>query len=120
MPTLPIETNVFYRYIDSAQHGVDEWGDLIGVYKINITCHKYSILSKTPKGTWIRADNTKGKRFILDDARKKWAHPTKTAALTSFIRRKECQVSILTAQLKQAEHALKKAKNNTIIELAKR
>lgn len=118
--TLPIElkakaANVFYRYMDSRRsNGIDEYDNPLPGYTLVISCHEYKILSKTPKGTWIEAYNIHGKRFILDDARRKWAHPNRPAALVSFIRRKEVQINIITHQLRQAKLALAIANNSSI------
>jgi len=45
-------------------------------------------------------------RWVSNTSRKRYAHPTKAEAWTSFLARKRRQVSILKAQLRNAEEAL--------------
>jgi deoxyribodipyrimidine photolyase-like uncharacterized protein len=62
------------------------------------------VAKETPKGCWI---DVYGKRkFILNDAVKRYACPTKELALQSFIARKRRQCAILRAQLENAEGLL--------------
>lgn len=93
-------TRVYYRY--EAFHRTD---DLTLMY-----LEEYPVLKETPSGVWINDWGMK-KRFILTRAHKKWAHPTKAAALEGFIKRRERQIDILTAQLDRAKKALEAAKN---------
>ncbi|MFA5600827.1 MAG: hypothetical protein WDA06_09565 [Phenylobacterium sp.] len=84
--------NVLYRY-DTKYNS----------YQIGIACTEYEILKKTPKGAWIEG---KGKRrFILDDACRKWAWPTKKEALISFLARKRKQLHILDKQFYVAKQS---------------
>lgn len=57
----------------------------------------FKIISETKCGKWIR-DYNGTKRFVLNKARKKFAHMTKLEALQSFIFRKWAQYRILQAQ----------------------
>ncbi len=57
----------------------------------------FKIISETKCGKWIRDHNGR-KRFVLNKARKKFAHMTKLEALQSFIFRKWAQYRILQAQ----------------------
>ena len=51
----------------------------------------YEILRKTPKGCWISVGYEQEK-FILDDARRRWAYPTVELARNSYRIRKERQI----------------------------
>jgi hypothetical protein len=64
----------------------------------------FIVLKKTTKGVWI--DNYGNKKFVLNDARKKFACPTKGLAKESFIARKKRQIQILNKQLQKAKAAL--------------
>jgi hypothetical protein len=59
----------------------------------------------TPKGVWISRYGMK--KFVLNDARKRYAYPTIELAKKSFIARKQHQIARLRSQLEQAETALK-------------
>lgn len=53
---------------------------------------KYPVVKTTAKGVWI---DVWGKhRFVLLDARKRWAYPTKELALNSFLIRRTKQVQL--------------------------
>jgi hypothetical protein len=64
----------------------------------------YRIVRKTPKGAWI--DVWGQQKFVLDNARKRYAYPTEELARDSFIERKEWQIIHATRQRKHAELAL--------------
>lgn len=88
----------WYRYDDYAR------SDGTSVY-----LGKHRVAKETPKGVWLNAAG-KGGRFVLRDARKRFACPTITEAKESFLARKTRQVSILRSQLRAAEAALAIAK----------
>jgi hypothetical protein len=67
----------------------------------------HRVVRHTPKGVWLEAYGRE--KFVLREARKKWAHPTKKGAMVSFRKRKARQVVILRAQLQRAERALEVA-----------
>jgi len=54
-------------------------------------CDCLRIIKKTPKGVWVSLGYD-DKKFILDDARKRWAYPSIKEALESFRIRKERQI----------------------------
>ena len=66
---------------------------------------EYAVLSHTPKGVWIEEYPGK-KRFVLKNAKKKFACATQKEALESFRARKRRQIKILEHQLKIAKAAL--------------
>lgn len=86
-----------YRY-------VDYWNDNGMSRKPAVRCEDFEILRKTEKGCWI-AINMMEEKFVLDEARKKFAYHTKKAALTSFICRKNAQIRIVSDQLEKAQGA---------------
>jgi hypothetical protein len=55
-----------------------------------------------------------GDRFVLRDARKRYACPTKEEAWVSFIARKRRHLRILQAQAKAVEYALSRALELTV------
>lgn len=73
---------------------------------------KYKILSTTPKGFWIpkqEYDPTAayGKRWVSNNARKRFVYPTMREALYAYIKRKEKMEKILRARLKDTKTVLK-------------
>lgn len=105
-----IGVEVAYRYVDQlVSAGIDEFGTPLGPSHIQIYCYEYEVLSHTPKGFWISYGDSE-KRFILKDAKKCFAHLTKEAALQSFVKRKQRQISILSHQICNAEAAITLAK----------
>lgn len=91
------------RY-DSTAYREASWKPL----EIILRLTHYKITRKTPKGCWVE-EYTGRERFVLDNARKRWAYPTEALARESFIARKEFQIRHLTRQLEHAESALKHA-----------
>lgn len=71
---------------------------------VNVALNHYEIKRKTPKGCWIDIYGTE--KFVLDNARKRWAYPTEELARESFIARKQSQIQHLKRQLEHAEAAL--------------
>ena len=96
-PSLPLTgPQVYYRY--DCHHYE---------YHSQIMAQELMVIRVTPSGVWV---NDYGrKRFVLNGAKKKFAHPTKELALASFIARKERQITILTAQFERITNALKAA-----------
>ena len=92
----------YYRY-DYQPH---EYDDAEG----ELFIRTFTTVKKTPKGAWV-VEQPYGikKRFILDNATKKYACPEIDQALTSLIARKKRQIGILTYQLRDAQHALELA-----------
>lgn len=62
------------------------------------------VVSRTPKGWWVV--NSGHRRFVLADARKKYACTTEKEAIQSFAARKRRQIKIINAQLKVAKEFL--------------
>jgi hypothetical protein len=94
------------RY-ESTAHYEDSWKPL----KIRLYLRHYEIKRKTPKGAWI--DVWGQEKFVLDNARKRYAYTTEELARESFIARKEWQIHHLQRQLEHAQAALSHARTMT-------
>lgn len=70
-----------------------------------IYLQEWPVVKHTPKGVWLGIYGQK--KFVLNDARKRYAYPTIELAKKSFIARKQHQIARLRSQLKHAEMALK-------------
>jgi hypothetical protein len=72
----------------------------------------FEVRRTTKRGVWLKSeydsefDMSKKRannwRFVLFDARKRYACPTKHEALVSFVARKKRQISILSSQMERA------------------
>jgi len=90
--------------IDDVRHAsVDAWGEVCGSYT---ACYlkTYPVLKVTPKGVQLSVYGKR--RFVRNDARKRFACPTKEEAIESFKARKAAQKRIYTARIKAADDAL--------------
>lgn len=98
-------SSTYYRL----DHTVDYYN------RVHLAWYTFTVLRTTAKGVWISTPhmNRLGRKFILNDARKRYAYPTKELALESFIARKARQISILQSQLDRAQDAYEKAKRVT-------
>ena len=86
------ENHFFYREINA------KWtGD-----KLAISCMKFRVVRRTPKGFWITPvwnyDDTRFLHFVLSGAGKRFAYPTRELARESFIRRKRREILKCGAQ----------------------
>ncbi len=66
--------------------------------------HECEILRETPCGVWVNFYGTE--KLVIHHHKKKFAHPTKKAALESYYKRKAKQVELLKVQLMKAEISL--------------
>ena len=71
----------------------------------------FNVVATTPCGVWIDAWGTR--RFVLSNARKRYAYDTIEDARTSYLARKSRQVSLLAAQLDRVRACLLDAKTNS-------
>ena len=100
--------DTFYRYEDLlVSAGVDEFDNPLGPAQVRVYLHQFQVIRVTPKGVWI--DGWFSKRFVLNEARKRYALPTKDEALQSFLARKERQASIYQTRVSRADQAIKAA-----------
>lgn len=93
---------IFYRYEDKAT-----------VDGIRVILKQYELVNETPKGYWITYSwdhRNEFKRWVSKDGKKRFAYPSKEEAMINFTKRKEMQISILSARLRDAKIALAKAK----------
>ena len=98
-------TEFFYRYVDRRlANFADEWGDSTGS-RPDVVLRKYGVIKHTPKGTWID-EGWDSKKFVLRDARRRWACPTVEEAEESFMARKRRQLSILQAHQRHVEDVM--------------
>lgn len=84
----------------------------------NLIAEPWYVVKETPGGWWIRPtwgyfDGTHDK-FILKNAIKRYAQPTKELALESYIARKRRQIKILEARLAQARDGLRQAESGFV------
>lgn len=91
---------VYYRYDTSGMLYPHGGGPLVQALRV---------LRTTPAGVWV--DDWGKERFILSNARKRFAYPTKEEALVSFIARKTWQLKHLECQMDKVKQALEIAKN---------
>lgn len=94
----------WYRYDGTTYASLDEFDDVCEGRTV-ITLDKIPVLKHTPKGVWLEMSFDE-KRFVLRDARKRYACPTKREALESLVARKRRQISILETQTRRAKLVL--------------
>jgi hypothetical protein len=97
----------WYRYeIVRYSNGVDEYDNPLPGYSVAVEVRDFMVSRHTPKGVWIKtwAEN---ERFVLKDARKRYACPTKEEALDSFIARQRRRISILETQAKDSKTGMR-------------
>lgn len=91
---------VWYRY-ENHPYSANDYSPS----ETHIVLREWPVVKHTPKGVWISIYAQK--KFILNDARKRYAYPTIELAKKSFIARKQHQIARLRTQLDHAERALK-------------
>lgn len=68
-----------------------------------VDCIAYEIISTTPCGYWIYCPwCNNNKKWVSNNARKRFAYPTEIEAYVSFNARKTCQIRILSERLNNA------------------
>lgn len=86
---------VWYRYHDPSLSGDEPW------------CQYIPVMRETPK--CVVLDDCGHQRYVLKDARKRYAYPTKELALESYIIRKQHQIRWTAAQHDVAKENLETA-----------
>ena len=67
----------------------------------------FYIVKHTAKGKWITNEHQSIiKRFVLNNAKKRYAHETKLDAINAFLLRKQSQHRIITARMQQVNSAI--------------
>lgn len=113
------ESEVWYRVEDRLSSGgsLDVHGEYVpGGSYVTVQVVKFPVIKNTPEGAWLRVGGER--RFVLREARKRFAAPTVELALESFIARKTRQVGILEAQARNARRAIEIAKHGRRTETA--
>lgn len=103
----PTQKTKWYRYEDrrvcSIAYGGDaEWNNSY----CEIYLHEYEVLKETPKGVWINRYGTP--RFVLLNARKRFACPSKEEAKQSFLARKQAHLRHLNRKIANVNEAIDK------------
>ncbi len=108
--SLPIAEDIAFRY-EGILYSMDcdEFDNPLPGATLRVRLQKYSIVKRTPKGFWISYFSGGKDRFVLDGARKQFAHQSIEKAQESFIARKKRQIYILKHQLEVAEESLRLA-----------
>jgi hypothetical protein len=89
---------VWYRVQDGRYAPAsDEWGHPVGRGCAFVHVLEFPVLRETEKGVWLDAHG--GRRFVLRDARKRFACPTPAEAWESWRARKRKQLRILESQV---------------------
>lgn len=103
------EPEMYYRYEDRPySSGCDEWGDPYPRTPgtcVQVICRQFEVLKHTPTGAWLNTPY--GKKFVSRKWTKQFALPTKGEAMQSFIARKQRQLSIYRARIKDVKEALR-------------
>lgn len=100
------DAEVWYRYQDSLRSSgyIDDFESMVGPSQVVVTLYEYRVLKHTPKGVWL--EHWDGKKFVLKEARRRFAAPTVAEAKRDFIARKNRQIGIYSARIETAEKAL--------------
>lgn len=111
-------TEYWYRFEDRRVSNYDPWEDRSYGSDLHIYVHRFEVVKTTPKGVqlWVWGR----KRFVLRDARRRYACPTLDEARESFIARKERQIGIYEARAANAQEALDYVKRPSLIADRKR
>jgi hypothetical protein len=112
----PQEVTYWYRVEDITYAApVDEFDNPIGSGRTEVVMRRYEVVKTTPKGVWLRdfvsifgtTDSEYKGKFVLRDARKRWACPTTGEAIASFEARKRKLIKICQARINRAELCLR-------------
>lgn len=105
-------TAVWYRFEDKEYAApLDEFDRPNGPGHTELRLFEFQVAKETPKG--VRLSNG---RLVLRDRRRRYACPTKTEALISFVERKRAQRRILQARLARVDRAIDLAQHPAAIE----
>lgn len=83
------DREVWYRFDDPSTPGAEPY------------LSEFRVVRETPKGVVL--DEYGYERFVLKEARKRFAYPTKQLALQSYLIRKDRQIGILAIRHDQAK-----------------
>ncbi len=103
----PQNLGTWYRYQETHYRYWDPEQEChVGPVTTSVKLYQFPVLKITPKGARL-ADG----RFVLKNANKRYACPTKEEAMVSFLARKEKQLKILQNQITNVQSAIYVAKN---------
>lgn len=88
---------VWYRVVDVT------WYEDNGEVDRQIIVREFSVIRETEKSVLLDVGKYKKPKWVLKDARKRFAYPTKALALNSYRVRKRWQVTWLESQLENAK-----------------
>lgn len=97
---------VFYRIEDARVSVTVDADRELYESRIQLYLRKYKVLKTTRCGVWLDL-GFGGKRFVLTNARKKFACATLEEAKESFRARKERQIGILQTRINQIKEGLR-------------
>ena len=110
--TLPEDDTVWFRAtasvsLSSTSFDMDGEPTFHNRLKPLVTIHMaaYRVLKLTPKGAQVEDDDGRV-RFVLRDARKRWACPTREEAAQSLKARQQRRKVILTGQMRKTQAIL--------------
>lgn len=104
-----MEKEKWYRYKDevTASWTSDFESIVPGSRRVHLSCTEFYVHSHTPKGVWLATFIDGGKwKWVSKTSKKRYAHPTKEAALEAFRIRKIRQLQHLTHKVAQVRGAL--------------
>jgi hypothetical protein len=109
----PPLAEVWYRVVDFRYAPtLDEWDRPQGNGRSAVQMREYPVLRHTERGVWLENWGDSPHRFVLRDARKRFACPTREEAWESFRARKEKQLRLLTAQIAHVRRVLEMETND--------
>lgn len=101
---------VWYRVYEQRYAApLDEFDNVCGVGTISVHCVAIPVIKHTEKGVWLNSFGGRG-TFVRNNARKRYACPTKEEAYESFFARKARQLKILSYQIDGVQQAVALAK----------
>ncbi|HTS04767.1 MAG TPA: hypothetical protein VMP68_04225 [Candidatus Eisenbacteria bacterium] len=95
----------WYRYEAKRNGFWDNDNDHFEFTGMRLVMFEYSVAKTTPKGVWLQ-ESINHKRFVLRDARKRYACPTKKEALESFLARKQKHLRIERQRVQEIEESI--------------
>ncbi len=108
------EKQILFRYREVLYASYDHDDDLSdGDGRIDLCKEEYVVTSITPKGVWISPVGWYWRpkfKFMLANARKRFAHDNEKDALESYVARQRRRIQILEHQLSKSRRGMALAK----------
>ena len=100
---------MFWRAEACIYGHLDAYGEHAGTSaRVHLT--RYYKVQETPKGFWVTSGPYAEMHLVLHGAQKRFAWPTQKEALESLMRRKEREIDLLHARLRDAKKKLAAAR----------